>query len=256
MASRLALRGDGSLDEAPLPFVLGLDIKVDLPNKIYVHGSGLDSEWGGHLAITGTTEQPIIRGQLTPRRGQFDALGKSFELKDLVITFDGGPTVDPILGIKATADSGDITAIVEVTGRASAPEIHFTSNPVLPEDEVLSRVLFGRGTGRLSALEAVQLAEALAIFSGASKNKVGVVDRMRAALGLDVLRLDAGDTDDEIGVITAGEYIRKDVFVGVSQGTTAGSTAAKIEYQATDDIVIEGQAGQSSSVGVRWQWDY
>ena len=248
--------GDWREEAAPLPFALGLDLVVDLPQRIFVHGSGLESEWGGRLEISGTTEQPIIRGQLTPKRGQFDALGRAFVLQDSAITFDGGPTVDPILSIEATADSGDITAIVQVTGRASDPQIHFTSNPLLPEDEVISRVLFGRGTGKLSALEAVQLAEALAIFTGATKSKVGIVDRLRAGLGLDVLRFEAGATDEQIGSVTAGEYVAKDVFVGVSQGTTPGSTAATVEYEVTDDIVIEGRAGQQSSVGIRWQWDY
>jgi translocation and assembly module TamB len=239
-----------------VPFELGLRITVDLPNKVYVHGSGLDSEWAGKLQITGTTAQPVVRGQLTPRRGQFDALGRAFDLKDSAITFDGGPSVDPLLAINAVAKTGDVTAIVQVTGRASKPEITFTSNPILPEDEVVSRLLFGRGTGKLSAFEALQLAETLAVFSGAAGSGPGVLDKVRNALHLDVLRFDSGEDDDPIGTLTAGEYIRNDVFVGVSQGTTPGSTAATVEYDVTDDIVVEGKVGEPSSVGVKWQWDY
>ena len=37
-----------------------LDITVDLPGNIFVRGHGLESEWRGRLAITGTSAAPAI----------------------------------------------------------------------------------------------------------------------------------------------------------------------------------------------------
>ncbi len=240
--------------EAAAPFLVVLDISVDLPRRVFVRGSGLDSEWGGTLSVTGTSAAPVIRGQLVPQRGQYELLGNAFVLDGGSITFDGGRSIDPILDLRAVNDTGEIKAIASIGGRASKPEISLSSVPPLPEDEVLARVLFKRGTGKLSAFEAVQLAEALAILSGVSTERP-MVDRLRDKLGLDVLRL-GGGTDDDIASATAGEYIGEDVFVGITQGTTPGSTAATVEIELTPDIIVQGKAGQESSVGIRWQWDY
>ena len=57
-----------------------LDIKIDLPGNIFVRGHGLDSEWRGHLVITGTSAAPVITGSLEQIRGSVDLLGKTFTL--------------------------------------------------------------------------------------------------------------------------------------------------------------------------------
>ena len=46
-------------------FELGLDLVLDMPRKVFVRGRGLDSEWAGHLEITGTADDPRIAGQLS-----------------------------------------------------------------------------------------------------------------------------------------------------------------------------------------------
>src|SRR3546814_7594988 len=55
-----------------------------------------------------------------------------------------------------------LNAAIRVTGRGQKPEIAFTSTPALPQDELLSRLLFGTSITNLSAPEALQLASAVA----------------------------------------------------------------------------------------------
>ncbi len=242
-------------DTAVAPFALGLDLTVELPRRVFVHGSGLDSEWAGTLRISGTMDTPIITGSLSPQRGTFSLLGSDFDLKGGAITFDGGANLDPRLDLRAVHSGNDITATVNIGGRASKPEIALTSSPALPQEEILSRVLFDRGTGQITPLEAVQLAEAAAILSGVTRSDKTIVDRLKQSFGLDVLRLEGGETNGDVSA-TVGQYISKGVFLGVTQGTTPGSTAAKVEIEVSPEIVVEGQVGESSKVGVRWQWDY
>ena len=58
-------------------FVGNLDVTVDIPGRLFVRGKGLDSEWGGNLDISGTTDDPRISGQLSALRGQLDGIPKS-----------------------------------------------------------------------------------------------------------------------------------------------------------------------------------
>ena len=246
---------EGAESTAVAPFALPLDLAVSLPRRVFVRGSGLDSEWAGNLAIRGTTARPIITGSLTPQRGLFSLLGSDFALQGGGVTFDGGAELDPILDLRAVHEGSGVIAIVSVGGRASRPEITLTSQPPLPQEEILARVLFGRGTGQISPLEAVQLAEAAAILSGATGSDRTMVDRLRQSFGLDVLRLQGGESESDVSA-TLGQYVAPGLFVGLTGGSTPGSSGVAVEYEVSPEIVIEGQVGETSKVGVRWQWDY
>src|SRR5262249_25080114 len=137
-----------------------LDIEIDMPANIFVRGHGLESEWRGKLAITGTSAAPAINGSLEEIRGTVDLLGKTFTLTRSTITLDGGAKLDPVLDIAAEVSAADITAQVNIGGFASAPTITLSSTPVVPQDEILSRVLFNRGVSQMTAGEGLQLAAA------------------------------------------------------------------------------------------------
>ena len=173
-----------------------LDIKIDMPGNIFVRGHGLDSEWRGKLAITGTSAAPAINGSLEQIRGSVDLLGKTFTLTRGRIIFDGSDKLDPVLDIVAEASTADITAQVNIGGLASAPTITLTSTPVVPQDEILSRVLFGKGVGQITAGEGLQLAAAAATLAGGGP---GVLDRLRGGLGLDWFRLGSGTSGPTTG---------------------------------------------------------
>jgi translocation and assembly module TamB len=59
-----------------------------------------------------------------------------------------------------------VTVNVNVSGRAFNPQITFSSVPGLPQDEILSRVLFGSSISSISTLQAVQLASSLNSLRG------------------------------------------------------------------------------------------
>ena len=129
-----------------------------MPGQVFVRGHGLNSDWRGRLEITGTSAAPHISGVLLASRGSVDLLGKSFRLTRGAITFDGGAKLDPALDIVAEANASDITAQVIITGYASAPKITLASTPPVPQDEILSRILFNQGVGQITAGQGVQLA--------------------------------------------------------------------------------------------------
>jgi len=234
-----------------------LNLALDLPKRVFIRGRGLDSEWEGRFSIKGTVDSPAIDGYLKPVRGQFTFAGKSFALQSGEISLLGGTDLDPELDLSAKYEATNIIALVSIDGTASDPKISFSSPDGRPEDEVLSQVLFGKSSGRLSALEAVQLAEALASLSGKFGSGGGIMGFMRDTLGVDVI---SAGTDAETGKaeVSVGKYISDSVYVGVDQGSEAGSTRAKVQIDLTPNISLETEMGQSSDsrVGIFWKWDY
>lgn len=243
-------------EEAPAePSRVRLDIAVDIPNRFFVRGQGLDTEWSGNLAVSGTADQPVVNGQLQAVRGEIDFLGKAFKLNEGVVAFDGGSEITPSIRAEAFHSGQDIDVTVRVSGPATAPELELASTPELPQDEVISRLLFGKSATELSAMEAGQLGIAVAQLTTGGGG-AGLLDRLRGLVGADVLRV--GSTEAGDPSVTAGKYIGQDVFVGVEQGTTTESSSAKVEVDLTDNIAVESRVGAtgSSEVGIQFKWDY
>ncbi|USG62633.1 translocation/assembly module TamB domain-containing protein [Sneathiella marina] len=234
-----------------------LALDVNMPRRVFIRGRGLDSEWKGEFKITGTAEDPMIEGYISPVRGQFVFAGKSFVLQEGEIALLGGSSLDPELSLSGRYQNADITATVTIEGPASDPEISFSSDDGLPEDEVISQVLFGKSTGGLTALEAVQLAEAMATLSGSFGSGGGITGFVRNTLGVDVLTART-NADTGAAEVSVGKYVNENVYVGVDQGAEAGSTRAKVQIDLTPNLSLETEMGQTSDsrVGIFWKWDY
>jgi translocation and assembly module TamB len=240
------------------PVTATLDIHFHDPGQTFVRGRGLTSEWSGDLAVTGTSAEPVIIGEFDVVNGTFDALGKSFVLQRGVLRFDGSTL--PLLDMLAQVQAADVTAQIVIQGSPTRPEIKLTSTPELPQDEVLSRVMFGSGVGQITPAQGLQLAQAAATLAGGGPS---VLDRMRNYTGLD--RLSVGDSTNATGTaaagttVSGGKYVAPGIFVGVDQGLSGASTRAKVEIELTPNITLNATAGaasDASSIGAQYKLDY
>ena len=228
-----------------------LDINVNAPNQIFIRGRGLDAEVGGSVRLTGPIGniQPV--GGFSLNRGRLAILGQR-------VTFDSGTVtlvgdLDPVLNLVARTQGEGITVFVTVSGRASDIDVSFTSSPMLPQDEVLSRLIFNRSMSELSPLQLAKLAGAAAELVGGGGN--GLVDSLRGAAGLadlDIVTDDSGNV-----AVQAGTYIQDNVYLGVQAGA-GGQSKVTINLDVTDDLKVTGAAGQdgNSSLGVFYEKDY
>ncbi len=220
------------LDDVKPPLVWQLAIKARAGNQLAVTGLGLDSEWSTDLNVSGTLDNPRFVGRADVVRGGYEFAGKRFELKRGTIRFLGAQPPDPALDIEANADGQGLSATVRVTGTGQRPDIAFTSTPALPQDELLSRLLFGTSITKLSAPEAVQLAAAVASLRGGGAG-LNPINALRQAIGLDRLRiLPADAATGNKTAVAAGKYITRRTYIElVSDGQ--GYSASRIEFQIT-----------------------
>src|SRR5690606_37944403 len=118
---------------------LQLDITLNAPNQIFIRGRGLDAEVGGSVRLTGPVSDIHPVGGFELIRGRLSILGQRITFETGNVTLVGD--LDPQLNFVARTEGDGIVVFVTVTGRASAPDIAFSSNPALPQDEVLSRLI-------------------------------------------------------------------------------------------------------------------
>ncbi|MXP26589.1 hypothetical protein GRI39_11135 [Altererythrobacter indicus] len=250
--------GDEPVESQPgLLDLVRLNVTLTAPEQLYVSGMGLESEWSANLTLAGTSAAPRLSGNVQLVRGTLGFAGRSFQIEEGRVNFTGGNTIDPTIAITATDDIDDVTVNVSVSGRAMDPQISFSSTPGLPQDEIVSRILFGSSVGNLSAIQAVQLASSLNSLrgSGGGLNPLG---KLRSATGIDRLRvLGADDTTGRGTALAAGQYLTDDIYVEFITDAR-GFTATQLEVSLTPALSVLSQAGGSGStnVSVRYKKNY
>ena len=224
---------------------------------LQVVGLGINSRWTTNLQIGGLADEPRFTGRADLVRGDYDFAGRNFKLDRGVIHFRGESPPDPQLDIHAQAQVQALDASVLVQGTGLKPEITFASTPPLPQDELLSRILFGTSITNLSAPEALQLASAVAALQSGS-GSLDPINALRRAVGLDRLRIVPADVaTGQKTAVAAGKYITRKLFVEVVTDGQ-GYSATRVEYQMTRWLSLLSTVSTigRSSAAVRISKDY
>ncbi|HSV01299.1 MAG TPA: translocation/assembly module TamB domain-containing protein, partial [Roseiarcus sp.] len=242
-------KAKGSAARAPL-FDATLALTVAATSRIFVRGRGIYAELGGELRVAGSARDPQVTGGFELLRGSLMLLSSRLTFTRGDVRFHGG--VMPDLDLVAETSTGGVTARIEVSGPATAPAFRISSNPSLPEDEVLSRILFQKASGSLSAFQALELANAVATLSG----KADAFETVRKSLGVDSLDISSSTTGGAL--VSATRAINDRVSLGVTTGARPQDNSVNLNFDVTRHVRLQAgvDASGGSSAGVGLDWEY
>jgi translocation and assembly module TamB len=263
--------------------IVALDLTVAAPRAVFVRGRGLDAELAGQLRIGGDSNHPDISGGFDLRNGTVNLAGATLTFSSGRVAFNGTGVrkkSDPTLDFTSVTTSAGGTATLNVGGYADAPVITLSSTPEMPQDEILSRLLFGVSVTQLTPLQLAQIGAALATMGGVGGgghfNPINAVQRK---LGLDRLNIGGGSSTSgaasgtpgetsNAATIEAGRYVTRRVYIGAKQSTN-GTTQAQVQVDLTKSLklqttlgtggTVQGATPQNdpgSSVGLSYQFEY
>jgi autotransporter translocation and assembly factor TamB len=194
----------------PLP-AARLDTRVRGP--IHVRGPELSTDLDGELTIHVDGGETRVSGVILADGGWVDLLGRRFRIARMQLGFDGAKELDPTLDIRLEREFADSLIGIEAHGRASKPELAFSSSPpIYDETEIMGIIVTGdpanaRVTDR--ALDQRLVGALSTVIVGKLKEQVLPV------LPIDVLRVDTGETG-YTGITTTrmemGKYITDTIF--------------------------------------------
>jgi len=233
-------------------FDAALDLTVSAPNRVFVRGRGVDAELGGDLRLRGKLSDPVTDGAFELRRGRISVAGTRLDFTRGQVVFTGD--LMPSLDFVAQTSVSEVTAIITVGGTAREPSFTFSSEPDLPQDEVLSRILFSKASGGLSATQALQLAQVAAQFSGGGGGDA--FERIRKSLGVDSLDVSVGANGNP--TVGLSRSINRRLSVGVKTGTAATDSGVTVDFDVTRHLRLKGDADASGNTGVGagMEWEY
>ncbi|WP_336293731.1 translocation/assembly module TamB domain-containing protein [Bartonella sp. CB169] len=227
------------------------NMQITAHNKFFVRGRGLDAELGGRISLSGSLHDVRPVGEFRMIRGRFDILSQRLNFDQGQASFSGN--LNPTVYFVTNNNSGDIRVTVTVSGTIDNLDINFSSQPNLPQDEILAHLIFNRSLSELSPLQIAQLAAATADLVGASNTSL--LSALRNKIGLDDLDLivdEKGNTGLRIG-----RYIHNNIYLGFEAGAD-GMTKGTINLDISRHLKAKGAIGNenNSSIGLFYERNY
>lgn len=257
------------LEETATPKAVALNIQVSAPHPVKIEDMHLVSAWKGGFTLGGDFDHLLLHGDLHLAHGEYELQGHQFALTQGTIHLGGPIDSKTTLYAVASREIGPIRAEILVKGAAQNPKISFRSFPPLPQREVLSYILFGRGLSDITSDEGAQLSQSFFSLS-LSDQPQGTDDpltRLRRHIGIDRLDFSTSSnlTQDplhpndttEFG-LQMGKYLSKDTYVSLNQRLNGLAPTLSITTKLKKHLAFEVDTdlGADSSVKASLQWKH
>ena len=182
-------------------------------------------EISGELEVKKNKEYFELFGSVDVVRGQYDLLGKTFNIEEGSISFQGGEELQPRMNISAVytfrnAQKAQQNLTVQISGTPKSPEVSFLlDGSSISEGDALSYILFGKSMNGLTMSQQENVAGSsgtLAEKAAASVLSSQLSNFLGDKLNVDYIEVKSDGSFDNASVVV-GKYITNDLFVSYEQ---------------------------------------
>ncbi len=222
---------------------IALQVGVRLDDNLVVRTRQAQLRAGGSLLLQGTLADPAILGTIETQEGRITFRRHRFVLENAVVRFDDPRRINPFLDVRATTRIRTYDVTMSLTGRPEDLAIRLTSEPPMPQEDLLAlvtlgatRAELGRSGGTIFAGEAAQLLsrELLGLEAGASF--------------VDVLEF--GPTEGGDSQVRVGKRLDERTMVIYSGSfSEGGKQKLRIEYQLFGPLLMAGEQDFTGGFG-------
>ena len=234
-------------------FPLYLDVNLDAKDNVFFEGRGLDSQWQGNLHVTGTHVDVHASGRLLLIKGEYLFAGTAFSLTEGEIIFNDKSSPGSYISINGNCALSDVDVIATLHGPLSAPTLTLQSLPQMPISSLLAHLLFNKDITEISAVQALQLAQA--ILSLSKSQAPDIMEKIRKTLGIDRLNIvSTAKNDRETISLQIGKYLMRGVLLTLSQGSENRNVS--LEVQLRRGFMLQAQIGENERGKFSFKWHH
>ncbi|MBF6023339.1 translocation/assembly module TamB domain-containing protein [Lysobacter niastensis] len=229
---------------------LDLDLALVLGDDVRLNGFGLDGGLTGQLRVRARPGREMTGTGRLDVKGLYKAYGRKLEITRGELSWANSPVSDPILNVRAERVVGEVTAGVDIRGRASAPRAEVWSDPASSQSEALAYLTLGRPLASASTDESKQVNAASAALSAGGGM---IASQIGAKLGLD----EAGVGDSRAlggSVLGIGKHISPRLYVGYGVSLLGTGQVLMLKYLLRKgfDIQIESSTVENRA-SINWR---
>lgn len=247
-----------------------LDLKINFLNPLAISNSLVNASFKGNLAIQGTPQQMIMKGNLTPiAGGQVFFRDVPFEISTGFIEYDSVAPDNPKLYLVASARvvetafdedrrqtqrQYDVNMLVQ--GRAQSPQVTLTSQPPLPQKDIVSLLALGLTPEALdeSRTAGQQMTSTSTTALGAALLQKPVGKRLKDKFGVDMKVTSSQQNSADVASaarVTLSKQWTPKLSVSASGTLEANpQSSVRLEYQVNRGLSVIGswQAREQSAI--------
>ncbi|BCL75496.1 DUF490 domain-containing protein [Jeongeupia sp. HS-3] len=216
----------------PVPLA-NLQFEVDLGDDFTFRGYGLEAQLSGLLRLRSTPNQSLQGfGTVKVEEGTYRAYGQKLAIERGIVSFSG-MLDNPSLDILAVREGLSVEAGVQVKGSALNPRVTLYSNPVVPDNEKLSWLLFGHGTDNMDKGDSAVLLQLLNAALSSGDTGESFSDEIFSSLGIDEVGV-ASDTMEDgttTQVVTVSKRLNKWLTLGLDKSINGLKDAVRFTLQ-------------------------
>lgn len=160
----------------------GIDLRVRSENPFLIRGNFATGRVDMDLRVGGNFGAPSPKGEVRISDLKAELPFSTLNVKRGFVKFDGG--MDPSLEIRGTAEPRPYQVNVFVYGRASNPQLVLTSNPPLPDNEIMTLLATGTTTSGLENPQGASSRAMQLLAEELRRGRFAVGKQLRPLLGL------------------------------------------------------------------------
>jgi translocation and assembly module TamB len=227
-------------------------VRVEGRNALVMHNNLGDIVASVNLQLDGPIGDPIIQGRVTATRGTLNFRNSPYEVTRGLVDFPGRLSADPILNIEGQTIIRGYRVTAGITGPLSHPNTIVSSEPALPQADVVSLILTGSLSTTdqsTSVLAQSGLGTAASLLTDALIN-APVSRASNKLFGLSRLEISpviAGNGSTPTARLTVARRISKDVTVTYSTNLASDpNQILAVEYRVSNRLSFVAQYEQGS----------
>lgn len=238
---------------------ISYNLQIDIPGNGIISGHDWSSRWKGNFVMKGLDSEMLLNGSCQLIQGEYRFNGEPFKIREGTITFAGDPKKKTTLYVVANKDLDSLLVDIILKGPIKNPAITFRSNPPMSQREILSWILFNRGSSEISSFQGTQLNESITNLNTGGSSKPDMLTRIRKRMGIDRLDISRKNHGDENEVsVQVGKYISRGILVSVNKGITDETNRLGIEANIIKDVKVHAEVGddKEAQLHLKWKKDY
>ncbi len=224
-----------------------INIKVILGQAVVIKGKGISGNLVGELALsTNKKGETIGNGEILIDKGKYSAYGQDLVIKEGRLIYRNAALDDPVLSIVAVREVDGITVGLKVSGYITNPEVSLFSSKSLPQEQIISYIVFGRPLSSLSSSEGSDLIGAAANLG--LRNSGLITEKVASTFGLDEFTV--GGASAQSASVSVGKYLNPKLYLSYGLGIFDKLSTVRLRYELSKRFSIETESGSEMGADI------